>query len=155
MEGELACRGSIPTFDNSMTKESSSTESPGYYPLGRRAQRVFQVTFSDQSMSELNQLSMEEQLKLVDRISNITSAQLAGPTGAMGRFHRGGTTFYRVRVGDLRCYFEIKADILYSHYILHKNSLNDFIYRNRLPVSEETMAEQENSFWKYLESLKK
>ena len=138
-----------------MTPESTSAESPNYHPLGRRAQRMFQVTFSDQSMAELNQMPMEEQLKLVDRISNITSEQLDKPSGPIGKFHRGGTTFYRVRVGDLRCYFEIRADILFSHYILHKNSLNDFIYRNRLPVNEETMAEQENSFWKYLESLKK
>ncbi len=138
-----------------MDPEVSSPEQPSYHPLGRRAQRMFQVTFSDQSMAELNKLPVEQQLKLVDRISNITSEQLANPSDAFGQFHRGGTTFYRVRVGELRCYFEIKGDILYSHYILHKNSLTDFIYRNKLPVSEETMAEQQSSFWKYLESLKK
>ena len=138
-----------------MTSESSPANSPTYHPLGRRAQRMFQVTFSDQSMSEMNKLPVEDQLKLVDRISNITSEQLAEPSEAMGKFHRGGQTFYRVRVGDLRCYFEIKGDILYSHYILHKNSLTDFIYRNKMPVTEETMAEQHSSFWRYLESLKK
>lgn len=138
-----------------MDPEVSPAAQPGYHPLGRRAQRMFQVTFSDQSMAELNKLPMEQQLKLVDRISNITSEQLANPTEAFGRFHRGNTTFYRVRVGELRCYFEIKGDILYSHYILHKNSLTDFIYRNKLPVTEETMLEQQSSFWKYLESLTK
>jgi len=138
-----------------MMPDTSSADSPTYHPLGRRAQRMFQVTFSDQSMTELNKMPVEDQLKLVDRISNITSEQLVEPSGAMGKFHRGGSTYYRVRVGDLRCYFEIKGEILYSHYILHKNSLTDFIYRNKLPVSEETMAEQHGSFWKYLESLKK
>jgi mRNA-degrading endonuclease RelE of RelBE toxin-antitoxin system len=138
-----------------MTPDSTPAPSPTYHPLGRRAQRMFQVTFSDQSMSELNKLPVEEQLKVVDRISNITSEQLAEPSEAMSRFHRGKKIFYRVRVGDLRCYFEIKGEILFSHYILHKNSLTDFIYRNKLPVTEETMAEQHGSFWKYLESFKK
>lgn len=138
-----------------MDTDVSAPNSPEFQRLGRRAQRVFQVTFSDQSMSELNKLTIDEQLRVVDRISNITSEQLASPTEALSRFHRSGTTFYRVRVGELRCYFEIRGDILYSHYILHKNSLTDFIYRNKLPVTEETMAEQQSSFWRYLESLKK
>jgi mRNA interferase RelE/StbE len=134
---------------------TASSDSPSFQPLGRRARNLFQVTFSDQSMAELNKMPVEEQLKLVDKISNMTSEQLNQPSETLGRFHRGGQTFYRVRVGELRCYFEIKGDILYSHYILHKNSLSDFIYRNKLPVTEETMAEETTSFWKYLESLKK
>ena len=138
-----------------MSTDESQSSSPEYQTLGRRAQRVFQVTFSDQSMSELNEIPIDEQLKVVDRISSITSDQLKQPTGALTVFHRGGGTFYRVRVGELRCYFEIRGDVLFSHYILHKNTLTDFIYRNKLPVNEETMAEQEGSFWKYLESLRK
>ncbi len=138
-----------------MSTDESQSSSPEYQALGRRAQRVFQVTFSDQSMSEMNELPIDEQLKLVDRISSITSDQLKEPTGALTVFHRDGGTFYRVRVGELRCYFEIRGDVLFSHYILHKNTLTDFIYRNKLPVKEETMVEQEGSFWKYLESLRK
>ena len=140
---------------HTMPKDESAPSTPHYQALGRRAQRVFQVTFSDQSMSELNEMSMDEQLKLVDRISSITSDQLKQPSDALTLFNRDGGTFYRVRVGDLRCYFEIRGDVLFSHYILHKNTLTDFIYRNKLPVNEETMAEQDGSFWKYLESLRK
>lgn len=139
-----------------MTSDAPTSSSGTFQPLGRRARNLFQVTFSDQSMRELNKMPVEDQLRLVDKISNLTSEQLSQPSETLGCFHRdGGRTFYRVRVGELRCYFEIKGDILYSHYILHKNTLTDFIYRNKLPVSEETMAEQHTSFWKYLESLKK
>ncbi len=140
-----------------MTSDApTSPDSGTYQTLGRRARNLFQVTFSDQSMKELNKLPVEDQLKLVNRISNLTSEQLNESSETLDKFHRdGGRTFYRVRVGEFRCYFEIQGDILYSHYILHKNTLTDFIYRNRLPVTEETMAEQHNSFWKYLESLKK
>ncbi|MCC5807008.1 MAG: cytotoxic translational repressor of toxin-antitoxin stability system [Opitutales bacterium] len=116
---------------------------------------MYQVTFSDQSMETLNKLAVEDQLRLVDRISNLSPEQLENPDESIGRFHRGGKTYYRVRAGDFRCYFEVTGNTLFSHYILHRNSMADFIYRNKLPATEETMAEQTNSFWKYLESLKK
>jgi len=123
--------------------------------LSRRASNLFQVTFSDHSISELNKLPVEDQLAMVDRISNLSHDQLENPDESIGKMSRNGKTFYRVRAGDFRCYFEIRGDTLYALYILHRNSLTDFIYRNKLPVTEETMAEQSNSFWKYLESLKK
>lgn len=123
--------------------------------LNRRARGLYQVTFSDQSMQELNKLAMEDQLVLVNRISSLSSEQLADPDDTIGSFSRDGKTYYRVRAGEYRCYFEVTGDTLFAHYILSRNSLADFIYRNKLPVSEETIAEQHQSFWKYLESLKK
>lgn len=132
-----------------------SMESEDAQTLARRARGLYQVTFSDHSMRELNKLPVEDQLALVDRISNLTPRQLAEPDDSIGRFHREGTTYYRVRAGNFRCYFEIRGDTLYAHYILHKKTLTDFIYRNRLPATQETMAEQNSSFWKYLETLKR
>ena len=123
--------------------------------LSRRARGLYQVTFSDHSMRELNKLPVESQLALVDKISNVTPSQLSETNEAIGKFHRNGITYYRVRAGEFRCYFEVRGDILYSHFILGKNSLTDFIYRNKLPVTDETMVEQHQSFWKYLETLKK
>jgi mRNA-degrading endonuclease RelE of RelBE toxin-antitoxin system len=123
--------------------------------LSRRARGLYQVTFSDHSMRELNKLPVESQLALVDKISNVTPSQLSEPGEAIGKFHRNGITYYRVRAGEFRCYFEVRGETLYSHFILGKNSLTDFIYRNKLPVTEETMVEQHQSFWKYLETLKK
>lgn len=137
-----------------MPDAPSSTE-PHFQALARRARSLYQVTFSDQSMEMLNNLSVEDQLRLVDRISGLSPDQLENPDETMGKFHRGGKTYYRVRAGDFRCYFEVNGNTLFSHYILHRNSMTDFIYRNKLPATEETMAEQTNSFWKYLESLKK
>lgn len=123
--------------------------------LSRRARGLYQVTFSDHSMRELNKLPVESQLALVDKISNVTPSQLSEPNETIGKFHRNGITYYRVRAGEFRCYFEVRGEILYSHFILGKNSLTDFIYRNKLPVTDETMVEQHQSFWKYLETLKK
>jgi mRNA interferase RelE/StbE len=81
--------------------------------------------------------------------------QLAHPREPLGKFRRGETEFYRLRAGDFRFYFDVRGDTLHVDYILHKNSLEDFLLRNKLPVSEQQLVEQHSKFWKYLESLTK
>ena len=44
---------------------------------------------------------------------------------------------------------------VYKRQILHHRTIADFVFRFKLPFKEETMFEQEDNFWKYLESLKK
>ena len=116
---------------------------------------MFQVTFSEQAIRELNKLDKLAQLEAVDPISNLKAADLEKPREPLGRFHRGGQTLYRLRAGDHRFYFEIQASTLFVRYILHHNSLEDFLLRNKLPVSESQLVEQHSKFWKYLESLTK
>lgn len=115
---------------------------------------MFQVNFSEQSMQELNKLDTRSQMILIEVVSTLKQDQLDHPNEDLGRFHRNGRTYYRVRAGEFRIYFEQQGDSLFSHYILHKNTLGDFIFRSKLPVSEEFLAEQHDSFWKYLESLR-
>jgi len=117
---------------------------------------MYQVTFSEQSMLELNKLDKLVQLEVIEPISSLKPADLEHPREPLGRFHRGGQPLYRLRCGDHRFYFEAKgADSLHVVYILHKNSLEDFLLRNKLPVSESQLVEQHSKFWKYLESLTK
>ena len=59
-----------------------------------------------------------------------------------------------MRAGEFRIYFEQDKEGLFAHYIMHKNTLSDFIFRFKLPVNEEFMAEQHDSFWKYLETIR-
>ncbi|MGB0333954.1 MAG: type II toxin-antitoxin system RelE family toxin [Opitutales bacterium] len=115
---------------------------------------MFQVNFSEQSMHELNQLDTRSQMLLVEVVSTLKQEQLDNPNEELGRFHRNGTTYYRVRAGEFRIYFEQQGDALFAHYILHKNTLSDFVFRFKLPFTEEFMIEQDDSFWKYLESLR-
>ena len=105
-------------------------------------------------MHELNQLDTRSQMMLIEVVSTLTQQQLDHPNEELGRFHRSGNTYYRVRAGEFRIYFEQQGDSLYAHYILHKNTLADFIFRSKLPASEEFLAEQHDTFWKYLESLR-
>jgi mRNA interferase RelE/StbE len=116
---------------------------------------MFQVTFSSQAMHELNRLDQLLQLDLVEPISALKPSDLAQPREPLGRFHRAGKEFYRLRAGDFRFYFDAFGEALHVHYILHKNSLEDFLLRNKLPVSEQQLVEQHSKFWKYLESLTK
>jgi mRNA-degrading endonuclease RelE of RelBE toxin-antitoxin system len=116
---------------------------------------MYQVTFSDQSMNELNKLDTLSQMELMECITELTPRDLHIMDDRLGRISRNGNTYYRLRAGDFRIYFEIKDDILFSHIILDKNSMADFIFRTKLPFKEEQAIEQHQSFWKYLESLMK
>ena len=103
-------------------------------------------------MRELNKLDTLTQMAVIDPISRMTPEDLANPREPFGRFSRGGKVFYRLRSGDFRFYFEVTDDKLHTHYI-HKDSLEDFLFRTKLPVSEQQLFEQHSKFWKYLESL--
>jgi mRNA interferase RelE/StbE len=116
---------------------------------------MYQVTFSEQAMRELNRLDKLAQLAALEPISGLRPEELAHPREPLGRFHRGKQEFYRLRAGDFRFYFDMQGDTIHVDYILHKNSLEDFLLRNKLPVSEQQLVEQHSKFWKYLESLTK
>ena len=116
---------------------------------------MFEVTFSDQSLEELNSLNQSAQLLLMEKLSSLTSDILSGENSGIGSFIRNGKTFYRLRIDDLRVYFEKIEISLHCHFILQKNSLNDFLIRCKMPSSDDAVLENHQSFWEYLESLAK
>ena len=116
---------------------------------------MYQVTFSEQSMHELNRLDKLKQMEAIEPISKIRPTDLAHPREPLGKFTRKGKDLYRLRAGEFRFYFEVKGDTLHTHYILHKSSLEDWLFRMKLPVSEQQLVEQHSKFWKYLETLTK
>ena len=116
---------------------------------------MFQVNFSEQAIQQLDRLDKFVQMGLVEQISSLPDEQLQQPSESLGRFHRNGKTLYRLRAGEYRLYFERRGAALFCHYVLHRNTLSDFVYRFKLPVSEEQMLEENDSFWRYLETLKR
>jgi mRNA-degrading endonuclease RelE of RelBE toxin-antitoxin system len=115
---------------------------------------MYQVTFSEAAMHELNKLDKLSQLDAIEPIGSLKSSDLEKPREPLGRFHREGHTLYRLRAGEHRFYFEVREkETLHVLYILHHRSLEDFLLRNKLPVSEAQLAEQHSKFWKYLETL--
>ncbi|AOS44090.1 hypothetical protein Verru16b_01151 [Lacunisphaera limnophila] len=116
---------------------------------------MYQVTFSEQSMRELNRLDKLAQLEAIEPISRIRPSDLANPREPLGKFTRGELAYYRLRAGDFRFYFTVEGETLHTQYILHKDSLEDVLFRMKLPVSEQQLFEQHSKFWKYLDSLTK
>ena len=116
---------------------------------------MYQVTFSEQSIAELNKIGIDMQLPIIDKLSHLNRDHFENTHEDLGKFSRDGKSFYRLRAGEYRIYFEVTGDTLYSHFILHQHSLADFVFRFKLPFTEETLIEQHQSFWKYLETLKK
>ncbi len=154
MRGEMSLVSCSTGMSSKKTKPDDVATDVSTQDAG--AGRMYQVAFSDQSMGELNRMSVEEQLKIVDAISNITPDMLEHPREPLGRLTRDNRTLYRFRAEDLRCYFEIRdGGILYSLYIIHKHTLTDFVFRFKLPITEEQVLEQNGSFWKYLDTLTK
>ncbi len=116
---------------------------------------MFQVTFSEQAMHELHKLDTLAQLPVIEPLSNLTPLELARPHEPLSLFKRSGKDFFRLRAGDYRFYFQVQGEVLHVHYILHKNSFEDFLLRNKLPVTEQQLVEQQTKFWQYLETLRK
>lgn len=63
-----------------------------------------------------------------------------------------GKKIYRYRVNDYRIYFEKNGDIINVRCILNKNSLKDFFFRSKLPISEDQLLQDNPKFWQLLES---
>lgn len=117
---------------------------------------MYQLTFSEQSMSELEKLNREDQLSFVSKISDASNRAFTENHNTIPKFQREGKTFYRIKVDTYRAYIEKTGEeTILCQYILPKHTLSDFLFRSKFPVSEEQMVEQHSSFWKYLESLKK
>lgn len=118
---------------------------------------MYQVNFSNQAIGEINKLDKLSQIEIIEKLGSVTPEDLTSGKGELGSFHRFGKNFYRLRVGEYRVYFEIneQTQTITANYVLHKHTLADFVFRFKLPFTEETMVEQEDNFWKYLESLKK
>lgn len=118
---------------------------------------MYQVTFSNQAIGEINKLDKMRQIEIIDRLGRITPADLSSGKGDIGVVHRSGRDFYRLRAGDYRIYFEFDEpeSLIHARYVLHQHTLADFVFRFKLPFTEENMIEQEDNFWNYLDSLKK
>ena len=114
-----------------------------------------QVTFSSQSLEAISGLSQIEQLSLVDKLGSLSGEILSDKSSGIGKFIRKGKTYYRIRIRDLRIYFERNGPALHCQFILEKNSFQDFMIRCNMPASEESVVENHQSFWDFLDSLRK
>ena len=119
--------------------------------------KVYQLNFSPNSMDCLNKLDRLEQMKVLEHFSQLTPNDLKNGNEDLGKFQRQGHTFYRLRAGQYRIYFEVNdhEHSLMAHYILTQHSLTDFVMRFKLPLPDALLLEKHPSFWDYIENLRK
>ena len=114
---------------------------------------MFQVIFNEISAAEMSQLDTLLQLELLTEFK-VSPEDLRKPDGErFGRMERDGRVLYRYRARGYRIYFEIVDAGLRVHRVLHKNSLEDFLYRNgsKIAGQEDEILARSKSFWKLIE----
>jgi mRNA-degrading endonuclease RelE of RelBE toxin-antitoxin system len=116
---------------------------------------VFQIIFNEISASEISQLDTLEQLRLLNQFK-VSPDDLDKPDGErFGRIERDGKILYRYRSQEYRIYFEIAGDSVIVHRVLHKGTFSDFLFRSKLPLSEDEELSQSKHFWKLIEAGEK
>lgn len=118
---------------------------------------MLQIVFNEISAAEISRLDTLEQLELLDAFK-VTEADLhhleenQDDDGQhLGKMVRDGKTLYRFRTEDFRVYFEVADDSVVVHRVLNKNTFSDFMFRSKMPLSEDEELSQSKHFWKLID----
>jgi len=112
---------------------------------------VLQIVFNEISAAEISHLDTLEQLELLDAFK-VTEADLDELDGErFGKMVREGKTLYRFRADEYRIYFEATNGSVIVHRVLHKNTLGDFLFRSKMPSSEDEQLSESKHFWKLID----
>ena len=68
-----------------------------------------------------------------------------------GTVERDGKRLFRYRAKDYRIYFDRRTEGITVHRVLHKNTIRDFLFRTKLPMTEDDQLGQGEGFWKLIE----
>lgn len=112
---------------------------------------MLQVVFNEISAAEISQLDTLLQLELLSQFK-VTPEDLEKMDGdRLGEISRQGRRLYRFRAKDYRIYFAVENGAVKVHRVLHKNTVQDFLFRSKLPVSEDEALASSKTFWKLIE----
>ena len=112
---------------------------------------MLQIIFSPLSAKELAAMPRNLQLELIDGFQ-VMPQDFEKADEKFGQLTRGGRNIYRYRVKDYRIYFEKQDGFINVVCILNKNSLKDFFFRSKLPISEDQLLQDNPKFWQLLEA---
>ena len=116
---------------------------------------MFQIIFNQLSAAELSGLPKSLQLDLLAEFQILPEDLDHLDSKRFGVIERQGKKLYRFRAKDYRIYFEKTNEGVTVQRVLHKNTLRDFLYRSKLPVSEDRQLGQAKEFWKLIEEGEK
>ena len=114
---------------------------------------MFQIVFNEISAAELSSLDTLEQLELLEEFK-VSKEDLENlDSERFGKIERDGTVLYRFRAKDYRFYFEVKDGSVVVHRVLHRGTLSDFLFRSKMPLSEDEALAGSKHFWKLIDQL--
>jgi mRNA-degrading endonuclease RelE of RelBE toxin-antitoxin system len=112
---------------------------------------MLQIVFNEISAAEMAALPKTMQLDLLDEFHFLPEDIASADAAKFGLVERDGKQLLRYRARDYRIYFERGAEGITVHRVLHKNTIRDFLFRAKLPMSEDDQLGQEKGFWKLIE----
>lgn len=112
---------------------------------------MFQIIFNELSAAEISALPKSLQLELLAEFQILPEDLDRPESKRFGVIEREGKKLYRYRAKDYRIYFEKSAEGVTVHRVLHKNTLRDFLFRSKLPISEDAQLGGTREFWKLIE----
>jgi len=118
---------------------------------------MLQIIFNEISAAELSKLSNQVQFALLEALNiqpdDVEQGKLEQRYGLITR---GKDRLYRCRAGDHRLYFAVEGTHVKVHRVLHRNSLQDFLFRSDLgSAGEDEVLAESKSFWKLIEQGEK
>src|SRR5438309_8433915 len=116
---------------------------------------MYQIIFNELSAAEMSALPKKLQLDLLAEFQVLPSELDNLDASKFGLIERQGKRLHRYRAKDYRIYFEKTDQGLTVHRVLHKNTLRDFLYRSKLPVSEDAELGETREFWRLIEQGEK
>ncbi len=112
---------------------------------------MFQIIFNELSAAEISALPKSLQLDLLAEFQIFPEDLDHLDTRRFGVIEREGKKLHRYRAKDYRIYFEKTDEGITVHRVLHKNTLRDFLFRSKLPTSEDAQLGETREFWKLIE----
>ena len=116
---------------------------------------MFQIIFNELSAAEMSALPKRLQLDLLAEFQILPEDLDNLDVSRFGVIERAGKKLHRYRAKDYRIYFEKRAEGITVHRVLHKNTFRDFLFRSKLPVSEDAQLGETREFWKLIEQGEK
>ena len=116
---------------------------------------MFQIIFNELSAAEISALPKKLQLNLLAQFEILPEDLDHLDSERFGVIERDGKKLYRYRAKDYRIYFAKTDEGITIHRVLHKNIFRDFLFRSKLPGSEDQALGGTREFWKLIDEGKK
>src|SRR6202022_350317 len=112
---------------------------------------MFQIIFNELSAAEMSALPKKMQLDLLEQFQILPEDLDHLDAKHFGVIEREGKKLYRYRAKDYRIYFAQTPEGITIQSVMNKNTFRDFLFRSKLPVSDDQQLGNAREFWKLTE----